>query len=522
MFQVLHIDEPFRRGLGSEERGSLNAPALERCYGARPTPAGLIYERGVTWPLATGSANFDYNKTDSDPVYHSHYPMFFRGKSKTLYVSATPAVYETTTSAWKWTLPAALTFPTTVTPHGGRWDFLDFGTNWVLANDAQALWLSGGTYGRKTNSVRVATHHLGRVLWNNPYAWAASGHAGHLDTGAMELFWRNSLAHTHSEGDTTLTHTHPEGGTTLAHTPAAMSFAMSSGNNTVFWSSIGNADLMWRQLFSSDSDDLSLWKRNDCGFMTLPEQGRIQCLLPLGRNVIAYTTEGVYALMMNQLTYGLQQIAPMGIPCRGCACGDDRGHTFLDSGGTLWRLLPSLDLVRVGFERHFLTDEVLDYETLLTLAPNSRDVYIANSVTGYMLNANNLLAESRIKPTSLLWHEGGLCGNATLSTGDATIQTSYYDLKTREPKIIHGIELGSRTPENYHVTVKCQNRGGTETDHRFDVGPCDVRSNGYVAVQATAVELAIEITCASTVADIDIDWVNVHYVVGQRLSGAAL
>lgn len=475
------IDEPLRRGLNPEERASVNAGALERCFGARPALSGLSSEKTITWPVAGESPGFGTN-------YHQ----FFRSSRHTL-LASNSLICNLSTTEFPWTNAGSIYFGSEVASAGGFWNFLDMGDAWALMNEQQCLYLNQGVYGRvAASTVRVGCNHLGRVLWNNANAWASD----------WKAFWDDSAA--------------------LA--PEGMSFSMSSDYNTVFWSSPGSAEFLWMQLkaasgWTASADTVkNLWKRNDFGWLTLPTPSIILAMVPLGNQVIAYTTEGIWAVQLDSQTssYGAKKVAGMGIPYRGAVAGDNNGHAFVDTAGVLWYLAPNLELARHGYDTHI--SPLLNYETIVTMDPQSRDTFIANKSAAYCMTGKGAFFESLYRPSSLLFLEGGICGNAAKATSDITVQTGFYDGNTRALKNVAGVEIGSRTPSAFGVYLVCRNTGaGTEQT----VGPVYPGENGYAPIAGSGVEFSVKLTCAFDTA-VDIDWIKIHAASGVRVAGGML
>lgn len=474
------IDKPLISGLGAADRDALNAPILSDCYGVRPTPAGLLPEVdipafpvSVTWP----------------------FPQIIRGTRRTFFAFET-ALHLVNTGIPNWIGGPALTVsdaqaPTTqlsLVAGGGQWHFVDLGLSWILVNGKQAVWhLEGDPYlhvgipavhGEDVHFPKTATQHRGRVVFGNTGAW----HYG------WNAFW-NGL---------------------MSKAPTGMTSNLASGSNLVFWTSVGDARLLWQYIlgptYFTEAEVKHQWRRNDCGWMVMPWEGVVHRTLPLGDSVVVYGDNGIAALVRAGETYGLREIAKVGCAGRSAAFGTDAGHIFLDTTGCLWSLRPDLSVEKLGYRQHFST--MLTGTPVIVHDASEGEFWISDGVTSYVLTTSGL-ARAQQRPTSMAVAGGVIkaFANKSAALDDRRVVTNRTDLGSRLSKHVWGIEIGCNDPSSYEVTLEFRNNANNVMRTR---GPVTPDANGFASCNATCTELAIRVTCPSEL-PMDLDYIAVHF-----------
>lgn len=456
------LDEPFKRGLVPSETAAIGEPFLSAAYGVRATPSGLLAERSIATPYSGYAVSWPY-------------PQLFVGKSGAFLLEEA-AIHTVDTSTTPWTVSSALTLynaenpVNTVTPAtgGGPWHFLDMGPTWVFTNSKNCIFfLSGNPYVAGTKVLCAKNYypccgaiHGGRALFGNLTGWPASWTA----------FW-DAL---------------------IDNPPAGFTAEFDGDENTVAWSTIGDATFLWQLLLGPtywDSDDvLYQWRRNECGFFPMSGFGGIHTIKPLGQGVMVYGNNGIAALPMSneQATYGRIDLAGFGVKAVG---GNDHQHIFLDLTGQLWAVGPDFALKPLGYKSYLSYLLEHDY-VLITHNPQDNEFWISDQTNAYLLNANGLTKAVQ-KPTSLAWTTDGLVGAFTeMVTTTKAIETNRTDLGTVAAKHIVAAEIGALYPSDFTLNFHFRNHRDGDWRVRENI---PVGKDGYVPIHTTCLEFKIDL-----------------------------
>lgn len=164
---------------------------------------------------------------------------------------------------------------------------------------------------------------------------------------------------------------------------ADVNLSLSLRQNSIAWSSVGGGDMLWPimvdEMISSHesgssyaTDDNYLYdliKRNDFGFMPMPWQGTVLCVLPYNtRDCIVYGDNGIAHIFYNSEmnTFGLRKIRDFGILSRSSAVATAYGHFFIDSNNRAAIISNDGNIQDLGYEEWFegLTNPVLSYDSI--------------------------------------------------------------------------------------------------------------------------------------------------------------
>lgn len=494
------IRDELVNGLRPNARMRRGEKYLVEAYNVLPTRYGLDLLRDITDPFE-----------GLEPVSFP-FPQILRGYTQTLLAGATSlkVVNEavlpwerTNVTTYDPTNPAA----TKAIVAGGPWHFADMGDTYLLFNGSCVVFRSAiGRLNSAADKTFVATdvpmqtgcYSRGRVI-----VGGFTGQVWNSEWQALFSSWTTPVeAPTKSYNDI--------------------------GENYVMWSSIGGGDFpLWLFNTADYTYDLGMQEAyliekirlNEFGWMPLPCQGTVRCLLPLGGHVIAYADDCVVALTPVPgsgdvpSTYSPRRIAPVGIASRGAATGDDNGHVFVDSSGAVWRITPDLQTVRLGYEEY--TFDLLGGDIVLAKDPAFGDVYLSGEASAFVLTETGM-AEHKNRLCSLHFVGGGLVGlvdEVDLDTKDEIrVVTAETDLSTGGIKTITWIHLHMRSV--YDVRVAVDYRYARSDEYvRSEFVP--VNDEGVARIDVAGVDFRIVVK-ATNISDLIIDSIDVRWQASDK------
>lgn len=502
----LILRDGLRKGMRETDENERNSDRLINCYNARPGKYGLVQHTPISYPSALATAISGAGESVSHP-----FPQLFRGSQKTLLFSETK-VYDVNESTWALTPHTLVDLAgsgTTIASGGGAWQFADFGTAWWAFNGVTTVFYAeyGGSFATRVDTsvpVQTGCAHRGRAIF------------GGFDSSN---YW-NSTWDTNIAGWTDAYISNPSG------------LSINGiGSNFVSWSSIGGGDTMGmlypdlmveghEKYLASGHDStrpifFDFLDRNECGFMPMDWQGSVWCVKPLGDNVVVYGNNGISALIQASgpvPTFGLHPIAKYGIASRTAVGGDENGHVFLDSSGTLWYMGANLQPQRLDYKdtlQQFVGDDIS-----IVQDPQENEFHITGTHTTegrkvYTLTETGLYRHKHA-PTSAFFLSGGMVGiYETLSNFDTVdIRTDTIDFETRSIKTIHSVELSSSVSSN--LSCRIFYRADSSSDWSYtSILPFD--SKGRVDILASGVEFQIQIYDSDYTNFDRIDYIRVNW-----------
>lgn len=322
----------------------------------------------------------------------------------------------------------------------------------------------------------------------------------------------------------------------LGKLPYAIDTSLEDVNsNFVMWTTIGGGDIL--NLFLPkmavegvikedertlrDGMFLDLWRRNEAGFMPMPWQGTVHVVKPLGNGFMAYGEDGIAFLPHvtgEYPTFGLRKLAPFGIAGRGCVGGDENVQVLLDVSGVLWKIsAENYSLQRLGYEEFF--EPIIDQDVIITYNQSESEFIISGedssgNALSYILTDSGL-GQCPQQVTSAYSLEGVLLGVS--STDENTIPivvTDTIDFGYRDLKTITTVELGIEVSADVTAHVAVYYRYNKEADWTLSDWKL-VNNEGFVRVQATAIEFRIAVKCSDFVS-MKLDYMNVKWQASGR------
>lgn len=453
-------------------------------------------------------------------------PQMFKGDDGVIRLFEDTVLSTINPSAFPWVATSVTTYnfdslgDTKSIPSGSAWQFADFGRSWMAFNgSAVVMYMPESPSGAKvvvvdTVAINSGCSFRGRALY---------GGLG------VSTFWTAEWK-TYYE---TLAEEQIDGS----------SYTLTAGNNFVWWSSIGGGDLLWPfdldRAMTGFIDDgwhdqandrpalKDVLQRNEWGIMPMPWSGTVQAMLPLGKSVMVYGSDGISALTLETSpisTFGLHNIMDIGIAGRSAVAGDERGHLFVDETGSAWLIGPELVPQKLHYDEFFLS--MVGDDLVVTHDPVDNKYFICNETDGFVLTQQGL-SEIWQSPTTLVHHPtsavaftkaiGMYADNGLGLPGK--IKTDVFDFGTNGIGTIHGVEVGG--VQDAAVNVKIHRRANM--DSAFAVtGNILVDESGLAAMTVSGLEFQVEINVTnadeSTIANMNIDFVRVFYSLDGKKS----
>lgn len=491
---LLHkIQDALRNGLVNGKTIPANAEVLAGCRGARLTPRGLE-------PYEAPRCDVPFAVEDWPGE------QLLIGQRTSLIVSD-DALYAFDPTDWSKTgiTPKLYSAPATdapITTGGGYWDFMDFGTFWLLINDENLLV-------KYSNILTVLNHDGPRA--KTGVNFRTRGLLANFGTDwadEFDAYWTGYLPAAPPEN-------------------LADMLGVSLGPNTVAWDSILGGNLMlwldpiraqagYLDGFYGESELISgkplevmrkAIKQNQFGFMDMPWPEGVTRLVSVDSAVLVVSTDHVDALVPVQgpfPTFGHRGLLNVGIPSRGAICSSGTEAVFVDTRGRVWHIANNLQPELLGFENIF--EPLVDDGIVVSYDPLRREFYLCTGDAGYVLNQQGL-AEIPYSISSLAADGQTLLATRSERYTDGfAIETNSYDLGTRLPKNLTGVRVRGRVDEALEAALMYRAGYGEPWRHTaFTVlGP-----DGYAPFPGvSAVEYRVLLQ-AENAAGLEVDYVEV-------------
>lgn len=443
-------------------------------------------------------------------------PMIFRGKEKTLLVTATK-VFEVDESTWllsQYTTYNAHAKSTTKSiTSDGVWQFLDAGDTWMLFNGTCTV------FHTNLETLIGATDKV--FVQDSVYIETGCYHRGIGLLGGFDSsnFWTGQLEHFIEE--------------LASRHSGRLNIDSDIADNMIWWSSVGGGDLMW--LFYPDlvmggltqaghgSDTypmlIDYFIRNESGFAVMPFRSRVRHIKSLGQYVIVYGDDGVVALKHSPLgdvghTFAvLPLMSNVGVKNRGAVGGDEKNHVFVDNRGIVWRLTGDLKLEMLDYREVFGS---LSGTIIVAHEESENDFYLGNGTSSYLLTNHGLTQIDQVI-TSAFHNNGTVKGcwvsTAGASNNDFTLESGTLDFGGRGVKLIHQIALGSdidnASTETLQVAVRYK-YANSDNFSTSDYVRCNQEGVAFPQVAGTEFRILIKGTKYSEVTPPDYITVSVE------------
>lgn len=256
----------------------------------------------------------------------------------------------------------------------------------------------------------------------------------------------------------------------------------------------------------------------DIGFYPLKSEGPIIRLLPLGDDLIAYTTSGVYALRYTERGYMEQEVLNIGVRYSGHVGGSEREHLFITQQNDVY-------LWRAGSGPEKLNySEFISGMTAASIVvchdPDEGYFTIADGTKCYTRTLTGFSRTDCIIPSSLarLQNYTGLAGTPINEAGTvpASLTTDLFDGGFRS---VHEI-----TYVNIATAESGTNDWSIEVGWRMNKGdaitwtsPENFDDRGKVRVNVSGIEFQLRLT-ATDRTKVDLDRIDVEFRDGGKRS----
>ena len=429
------IQDAFSKGLRKHHDNPRNNEALVECYNAKPSPGGLIPFKPITDPFTGATVSWPF-------------PQLFIGKNYRIYCTETK-VYELST----WTFGTVKV----TTTGSGRWDFIDFGTYFILVNGAKIVTIdpSDGSYTASDS------------LTNIPRFATGCAFRGRIVGGNIKTTWHGT------------------------------------GVNDVIWSRPGEAN------FTPD-------KSQRAGFMPMFWEGEVLRTLTLGKSVIVYGDNGIsqlYPTIEPVPTFGKNDVMDIGIPAKAAVGGDKHVHAFVDTNNWLWKWEDGKAPEKLGYQEFM--ENLTAASIVVSYDPGEKEFYISDGVTCYLLSSYGLCEVYQL-PTTVVGLDGTSYGVFT-DTEDYEFRTKIdtFDFRVRGFKTLTEMELGLYHPATYgDASVVAYGStyirsAKTDTFAQTTKGWLQVNSSGLLFPGVTAEEFRPQVK-VSRFENVKLDYVRLH------------
>lgn len=269
---------------------------------------------------------------------------------------------------------------------GGSWHMANMQRSWYATNGESVVFRTGldqldDGSGAKTFvgdeiSINTLTYHKGRVFM--------AGFDTDLWESTFESFfadWQNQLSNLN------LTPPYDE-----------------VGRNWIAYSSIGGGDLpLWlfhpqgynTDLAPTKDRVLDRFRRNEIGFLPLPTKSEVKALKPLGDNLVAYCSEGIFLIQLEfprtdevPAIVGQRKLMNPGVLNRGAVGGNELQQVFIDQLGRLWSVGPEGETQELGYQNQF--EDFLSEDTIIEYERSGGDFYISFGSKAFLLTDQGL------------------------------------------------------------------------------------------------------------------------------------
>lgn len=257
------------------------------------------------------------------------------------------------------------------------------------------------------------------------------------------------------------------------------------GEATVGWTKIGALD--WEYTLG-----------NEVGWAPMPWIGSILGLLPLGKEIVVYGTNGLTKLSMAKepvATFGVQDFGDIGLLNRNCFAGDTTAHLFVGNDYSLYSVTPEKALSgegklpsKIGGEEWIsqLTDPIVSFD------PSRRYWWIGDKKKCFIYSGTGL-GEASITPTRLGRLDGALIGSFVRHGDDsAIVETGPTSYASRGIKTLMCVESDLTSSQRVKASAYYKYDYAGQERQTPEI-PLDPRS-GFFPVIA-GVETRVRYTC---------------------------
>lgn len=271
------------------------------------------------------------------------------------------------------------------------------------------------------------------------------------------------------------------------------------------WYGRGAADAVWSKIGEAD---FTPDEKNTAGFRRMPRGGTILAVHKLGNNAIYYTDKQIcalYPVTSPAPTFGLDEVAAIGVLSSGSVGGDDHSQVFIDRYGWLWRITEDKELKKLGYQEYMM--QLVANDIVITKDPVEENFYISDGRISYLLTSTGLTKVHQCI-TSIAMVNGTAMA-VYMDTGDreALIVTDTYDFGFRPTKTIFMHELGVDAESPLRLSVLWKNK--RQKDFASS-GWVPVNDEGAASLIIAGVDFRTAIKC-DNYEELFLDYFKVRY-----------
>lgn len=426
------------------------------------------------------------------------FPQIFHGRSITLVVDS-DKIFQLDKS--NWTLTRLHVYDgynpdleIVLTPNG-VWDFVDFGSSWMLFNGTMWVYktanesiFTGGPdkiYAVTTPAVTTACKFKGRAVY--------AGFSGNVWNTTWLAVWQS-----------------------LLKTDTGIPFQMNDlGANHVWWSTVGGGDLLWLiypQLALGGVLNLpynenvppfiAAMHRKDNGIGVTDSQGAIMRIAPIGNILYIFTEDGCdkFVWIPEMLEFAKQSLDICGLAVRGAVCSSDSLMVFVDANKELWIATPDGGMAKRGY-KEYMTDLLASGTFNIHYDKFENDFYLTGGGRCFIYNQYGLTEIGRNVTGVVNWqgsHVGTFeeLGNGGAEDTQLSLVTHTIDIGTRSQKTIVQLEVALTTTSAQQVQVAIDYRY-TKDAVFARTAFVPVNNEGFASITVSGLEFRLVVVAAN-------------------------
>jgi hypothetical protein len=259
----------------------------------------------------------------------------------------------------------------------------------------------------------------------------------------------------------------------------------------------------WVKWSKIGSLDFTIDRTNVAGERPLDWRGCVYDVKKCGNLIVAYGDNGVSVLNPIEKNFGLKTVSDIGLVCRTAVAGNEKEHYYIDKLNRLFKF--STDLPEKLDYSEFLgtlTNPVMSLDERLGL------LYICDGTNGFVYSTvDKSFGKGPGTITGLGYQDGSiyLTASGSIIMPKFEIATDIYDMGSRKPKTINGVEVGTDLADKLQAKISTRTRNNR--DFR-ETGWVSVNPSGIAYIQCYGHEFKIHLR-SFIVEEFEIDYIKV-------------
>lgn len=507
---VFTIQEGLSLGLRDDARNERNGQKLVQLDDLIATRFGLRQVPVVTHPVTSPTLSMSWPHPQ---IMNGQFNKLLMGKTTihqmntASYGTATALTYEATGDA----APATSSNP---------WELASFAENvWFATNITNLAYCipSNGTPATKCEIIQASGKWGCNSLANHNGRLVLGGVAGTLPS-TLSAFFAEWLAMDHSEhvtvqegqtlGTNCLVYSEMGGGARDVPFFAFMSMFHKKGGSTA--DAAPTAAVLG--LIKTRFDEGAI------GFYPLRSEGAIVRLLPLGNNLVAYTTSGVYLCRYTEAGYIDEEVLNIGVRYAGHVGGNEREHLFITQQNDLYRWREGQGIEKLNYAEYIST--MTAASVVICHDPDEGYFTIADGTRCFTLTLTGFAKTDCIIPSSLarLQNYTGLAGTPINEAGTvpASLTTDLFDGGYRSVHEITYVNIATAETGTNDWAIEVGWRMNKHDAITWTTA-IDFDDRGKARVNVSGIEFQIRLT-ADDRTKVDLDRIDIEFRDGGKRS----